>query len=421
MKLKIYSDRSFLPPGMPHAHMLYPFWGKNPEDPGDPDSGRFDRYAQSGKGSLDMVALKESVAAVYPADWIHTIGNPAMRESAKRFAAQAADAGRPVVVFFWADSNQRIPLENTVVFRSTLHRSTRDPNEFMMPEFSHDFARLYCGGNLPLRSKRPKPVVGFAGFPGRVRPTVRELVRIVVRTGGGIPWVRRRLQRRLAGISGHVVRARALRNLSRSAAVATQFVLRDSFLAGALRPDGTVDRARREKTRAEFARNLVESDYVLCTQGCYAGGGSYRFSEALSCGRIPVMVDTDTVLPYDFHVGRDEWNIRGRDHDGRPTPREVEVAATSLDTYFPSGSTVNLVKLDVEGAEALVLAGMRRLLREARPVVIVEFHDREGWEGRKELLEAGYDLYDMNGAKLDPVRDTERLYHVLALPGCFPS
>jgi hypothetical protein len=28
--------------------MLYPFWGQNPEDPADPNSGRFDRYSETG-------------------------------------------------------------------------------------------------------------------------------------------------------------------------------------------------------------------------------------------------------------------------------------------------------------------------------------------------------------------------------------
>lgn len=31
MKLKIYSDQSYLPRGCPHVQMLYPFWGKTPE------------------------------------------------------------------------------------------------------------------------------------------------------------------------------------------------------------------------------------------------------------------------------------------------------------------------------------------------------------------------------------------------------
>ena len=111
-----------------------------------------------------------------------------------------------------------------------------------------------------------------------------------------------------------------------------------------------------------------------------------------------------------------EWNIVGHDVEGIRTDPELEVPAISLDDYFPSGSRLHLVKIDVEGAEAQVLAGMRRLLREAVPVAIIEFQDEVGWAGRQELLAAAYDLYDLSGRRLDPVRDVRRVYHCLALP-----
>ncbi len=111
-----------------------------------------------------------------------------------------------------------------------------------------------------------------------------------------------------------------------------------------------------------------------------------------------------------------EWNIVGHDVDGARTHQEMEVPARSLDDYFPRGSRLNLVKIDVEGAEAQVLAGMRRLLREARPVALIEFHDEVGWAGRNELYAAGYDLYEMSGKRLDSLRDAQRVYHCLALP-----
>jgi hypothetical protein len=119
-----------------------------------------------------------------------------------------------------------------------------------------------------------------------------------------------------------------------------------------------------------------------------------------------------------LHHGRgratEEWNIMGRDLEGRPTPPELEVAATSLDAYF-NGATVDLVKIDVEGAEAEVLAGMRRLLREKRSVLVIEFHDEAGWAGRQELLDAGYDLYEMDGTRLS-ASELARRYDCLALP-----
>jgi FkbM family methyltransferase len=119
-----------------------------------------------------------------------------------------------------------------------------------------------------------------------------------------------------------------------------------------------------------------------------------------------------------LHPGRErwsaEWNVVGHDVEGNETPRELEVRAVSLDDYLPSGEPVHFVKIDVEGAEALVLAGMQRLLRESRPVVLVEFHDDAGWQGRRHLLDAGYRLETLDGEPVEA--DAGRLYHCLAKP-----
>jgi FkbM family methyltransferase len=120
-----------------------------------------------------------------------------------------------------------------------------------------------------------------------------------------------------------------------------------------------------------------------------------------------------------LHPGRGhastEWNVVGADVEGRPTPAELEVGATSLDSYF-AGNPLEFVKLDVEGAEADVLRGMRRLLHGQRPTVAVEFHSDVGWAGRSELLEAGYRLETLSGEEIDAGLSTRRVYQCLAFP-----
>ena len=122
-----------------------------------------------------------------------------------------------------------------------------------------------------------------------------------------------------------------------------------------------------------------------------------------------------------LHAGRNrasaEWNVVGTDVDGRVTEAELAVAATSLDAYFAAEpGRLDFVKIDVEGAESQVLAGMSRLLRETRPALAIEFHHEEGWASRTRLLEAGYDLYTVDGRRLENPYDADRLYHCLALP-----
>jgi hypothetical protein len=48
--------------------------------------------------------------------------------------------------------------------------------------------------------------------------------------------------------------------------------------------------------RAEFVRNVIDSDYVACVRG--GGNFSLRLYETLCCGRIPIVIDTDCVLPF---------------------------------------------------------------------------------------------------------------------------
>jgi FkbM family methyltransferase len=115
------------------------------------------------------------------------------------------------------------------------------------------------------------------------------------------------------------------------------------------------------------------------------------------------------------HDHSTEWNVLGHDVEGIPTRQVLEVPAVSLDSWFPMGESLHFVKIDVEGAEGLVLAGMRRLLRDARPALAVEFHDDEAWDSRHELLEAGYALSRPDGSPIDQAG--ARVYHVIALPG----
>jgi len=90
------------------------------------------------------------------------------------------------------------------------------------------------------------------------------------------------------------------------------------------------------------------------------------------------------------------------------------VPAIALDRYFASGQRLDFIKMDIEGGEVRALPGMKRLLREAGPIVLLEIHDIGG-PAVAHLEAAGYVLYDMafhpvNG---DGVR---RLRHCLAAP-----
>jgi len=60
---------------------------------------------------------------------------------------------------------------------------------------------------------------------------------------------------------------------------------------------------------------------------------------------------------------------------------------------------------------------MRRLLREARPAILLEFHREAGWPGVAALLEAGYRLESLRGGTLPaPAGPDEVPYQLVAQP-----
>ena len=71
-----------------------------------------------------------------------------------------------------------------------------------------------------------------------------------------------------------------------------------------------------------------------------------------------------------------------------------------------------LVKIDVEGAELEVLAGMRRLLAQVRPVIVCEMHGKNG-AFCDAMDAAGYDVVNLDGPQ--PVRRAGGNVHALCV------
>jgi len=90
------------------------------------------------------------------------------------------------------------------------------------------------------------------------------------------------------------------------------------------------------------------------------------------------------------------------------------IPAVSLDDYFAAcEDKPNFVKIDVEGTEAAVLRGMKRVLCEDRPIIVVELHafDQygENHPAFEPLKEAGY-------TRISALGKRRREMHILAQP-----
>ncbi len=109
--------------------------------------------------------------------------------------------------------------------------------------------------------------------------------------------------------------------------------------------------------------------------------------------------------------------------DAAGAPGATLVQAVSLDQLLGPAHPVDLIKLDIEGAEGLALAGMRGLLRAARPIIVTEFSPPalrqvsqiEPADYLARLRELGYDLYVIDqrlGVSRRPEGDAEVMAHL---------
>lgn len=128
-------------------------------------------------------------------------------------------------------------------------------------------------------------------------------------------------------------------------------------------------------------------------------------NRALDIDVVPVAVsDRDGLTRLDVaERGRAANTIReafvGTQRGG--VREDIIVPTMKLDTMLAHFSKPTLVKIDVEGAEALVLSGASRVLEEARPVIFIEVSAVNEAEVRRILLDRSYVLFD--GGNLDIV------------------
>lgn len=76
------------------------------------------------------------------------------------------------------------------------------------------------------------------------------------------------------------------------------------------------------------------------------------------------------------------------------TREVVTVPMLALDTLLADFPPPAFLKVDVEGAELLLLAGARRVLTEVKPIILIEVNGTTWPEASATLLAAGYELVD---------------------------
>ena len=228
-------------------------------------------------GESAFVAVNQARSAdllLYPHD---ALEHPA---AARRASSAAASLARPTAFLSTSDRVEPSSLPWGVLWRTSALRSRLRPHERIAIGDVPDLMDERGAGHPEVLPWRPTPTLGFIGHVASGWRSLRYL-----RKG----W---------QNYHGFTLRERVLAAFEASRAVEPRFVRRGINL-GPPMVDVDVDADRRRK-RDEYVDSVFGCDYALCVRG--AGNWSFRFFEALSAGRIPVLIDTDAPLPLDREV-----------------------------------------------------------------------------------------------------------------------
>ncbi len=228
------------------------------------------------------------------------------------FEALSRKYTKKVIVFWHGDRDNHVPLSNAQVFRTSIYDHSMRPDEIAMPAYSED---LLQGEQLQIRRKQKIPTIGFCGWADYRSPRNRwgTYVQNAVIDAQALLHNMPIIRARRKGIS---LRREAISALQGHAYITTNFIIRSSYSGhkNTINVDPTT-------ARKEYRDNMLQSDLALCVKG--DGNFSYRFYEALSLGRIPLLIDTDCVLPMVDKIDYDSFILRIPFQDIPKLPEKV--------------------------------------------------------------------------------------------------
>tara|TARA_Y100000591_G_C21848390_1_gene710054 strand:+ start:570 stop:1499 length:930 start_codon:yes stop_codon:yes gene_type:complete len=175
---------------------------------------------------------------------------------------------KPLYIFFNDDYDKPIIPYNKYIkiYRTSFNKSTKLLNEFSLPAFSPDYFE-----NIFLQS--PELSIGYCGH-------------------------------KIHGRDHYL-------NLFLNSDLKTNFILRNGFWAPGI---------NKLQARKEYIENIDNNLFTFCYRG--AGNFSYRFYDVMMMGRIPILIKTDSVYPfedkYDLNtigIVLDELDIKNKNLD----------------------------------------------------------------------------------------------------------
>lgn len=323
-KLALYVDPSWKRDGI-HTTLLFPFWGNPTSEESLFSKEMHDSYPYdtSFYHITDDITKADMVLPPYRHQWFLRYDPELFKEC----VGVAQEAKLPLLIDGTGDIEYPIQMPNAYILRIGGYRFEHEEGRIQIPPASDDLLERCKGGQLEYRHKSAaKPVVGFAGWARlslkqRTKNFFKELPTRVTGIFN---------RKYFAKIKGVRWRELAVEVLKRSDKVSCNFLLRSSFSGSAK----TAEKDLRT-LRQELVDVVVESDYGLDVRG--DANASSRLYEILSLGRIPVIVDTERILPFANVVDYKKFSLMVDFRDIQNLPeRIVEFHDSLTDEQFVS-------------------------------------------------------------------------------------
>jgi hypothetical protein len=241
---------------------------------------------------IEVDSIQDCDIAIYP-NKAFTPETLAFDSSVFQAAKEAEIHHKPLIIDATSDSDVSLDIPLANILRNGLYKSLKKPFETECPYWSNDRTKRGLD-SLKIATKGKKPVIGFCGTTSSMGKLANlskyilpdAVTRLVLSQGR----LSRRVDPRITEGMSLQLRETAMNLIAADQRLEVSFDVTNNHQSYYVQTE-----SKKLALENLFITSTDKCDYVLCVRG--SGNFSGRFYMALNAGRIPVVIDTDGVIP----------------------------------------------------------------------------------------------------------------------------
>ena len=254
---------------------------------------------------------------ILPLTWNYYFENGIINEAYKVIRHYEKHS-KPIITWVSGDYTHKIKEGSFFILQHNLYKSRQKLNEFAYPVIIRDPFDYIKTFGLTISSEKSKDSVSFCGTANRTvfdqyENFLKEIF-FKIKKRYSRPYLNLNMP-----ISGMMLREKLLKAIVQNTHLTTKIIVRKSK-EGNFIP--------RHRYKFEYWNNMLSSPFTLCIRG--NGNFSVRFYETLALGRIPILYNTDCVLPLEKHISWSNHCIVLKDKDPKKFAKSVELMIKAM-------------------------------------------------------------------------------------------